>query len=241
MCCLSNYLYVITFQSLTASALLLLPLVSGLPLPEAQLVPAVHDLHRPALVQHADGRLFAVNAHLQPGQLFQAGDGRVFTLANTDNQYGPPPPPPPAASTDLSDNEAVIEVRKTDDMTEDTRLQPIPAVPALPQPQPQPRPQPRAQPQPQPSTSQVQSLPFQVVESGVRTAPAGPAVPLLRGLPSTVPFSPAAAGLPSVPSTVPFTPAAASVPSVPAVLPQSNSAVVTGYFSFPTAGFDFNF
>ena len=224
MCCLSNCLYVITFQSLTASALLLLPLVSGLPLPEAQLVPAVHDLHRPALVQHADGRLFAVNAHLQPGQLFQAGDGRVFTLANTDNQYGPPPPPsPPAASTDLNDNEAVIEVRKTDDMTEDTRLQPIPAVPAVPQPQPQPRAQP--QPQPQPSTSQVQSLPFQVVESGVRTAPAGPAVPLLRGLPSTVPF----------------TPAAASVPSVPAVLPQSNSAVVTGYFSFPTAGFDFNF
>merc|ERR1712106_538636 len=35
----------------------------------------------PSLVQHTDGRLFAVNANLQPGQLFQTADGRIFTLA----------------------------------------------------------------------------------------------------------------------------------------------------------------
>ena len=40
----------------------------------------------PSLVQHADGRYFAVNAHLQPGQLFQAADGRLFTLATSSLQ-----------------------------------------------------------------------------------------------------------------------------------------------------------
>merc|ERR1719245_1838866 len=39
------------------------------------------SLHSPSLVQHADGRLFAVNANLQPGQFFQTTDGRIFTLA----------------------------------------------------------------------------------------------------------------------------------------------------------------
>ena len=39
-------------------------------------------LRSPALFQHSDGRLFAVNAHLKPGQLFRTGDGRVFTLVD---------------------------------------------------------------------------------------------------------------------------------------------------------------
>jgi len=34
----------------------------------------------PVLLQHADGRFFALNANLQPGQFFQTSDGRIFTL-----------------------------------------------------------------------------------------------------------------------------------------------------------------
>merc|ERR1711936_1171651 len=45
-----------------------------------------HFQSAPSLVQHADGRYFAVNAHLQPGQLFQAADGRLFTLATSSVQ-----------------------------------------------------------------------------------------------------------------------------------------------------------
>ena len=45
-----------------------------------------HFQSSPSLVQHADGRYFAVNAHLQPGQLFQAADGRLFTLATSSVQ-----------------------------------------------------------------------------------------------------------------------------------------------------------
>ena len=52
-------------------------------LPSTLAAPQLHPLHPPSLVQHTDGRYFAVNAHLQPGQLFQAGDGRVFTLASS--------------------------------------------------------------------------------------------------------------------------------------------------------------
>ena len=35
----------------------------------------------PSLIQHKDGRFFAVNANLSPGQLFATADGRIFTLA----------------------------------------------------------------------------------------------------------------------------------------------------------------
>merc|ERR550532_3877801 len=45
-----------------------------------------HYQAAPSLVQHADGRYFAVNAHLQPGQLFQAADGRLFTLVTSSLQ-----------------------------------------------------------------------------------------------------------------------------------------------------------
>ena len=131
----------LTLQLLTFSSLLLLPLSSCLP--SAQLLPTVHNLHQPALVQHQDGRLFAVNAHLQPGQLFQTGDGRVFTLANTQ-----PPPSPPQAP----DSEGVVQVKEAEDLTEEPRLQSVPAVPL-------------------PLASQVHALPFQVIQSSLPTAP----------------------------------------------------------------------
>merc|ERR1712038_1442044 len=67
-------------------------------------------LHSPSLVQHADGRLFAVNANLQPGQLFQTADGRIFTLAT------------PALSTTPQQDQAaqVVEAREGTDREEDT-------------------------------------------------------------------------------------------------------------------------
>ena len=193
------------FSSISAiSALLLLALVSSLPTPEAeaQLLPAAQNLQQPSLVRHADGRLFAVNAHLVPGQLFQTGDGRVFTLARTNNNhYGPPPPPSPPSPApaspgepDNDDNEGVIEARIPEAVTE---------APTTEQPQ---------------LRSQLHSLPFQVVGPGLRTVPAGPAVPLASVLPVV--------RRPPAPATV---------------VPQSSQPVVTGYFSFPTAGFDFNF
>ena len=80
--------------------IILLPLLIILPaiLADAEPQhPLLHHLHHqpallqhyqaaPSLVQHADGRYFAVNAHLQPGQLFQAADGRLFTLATSSLQ-----------------------------------------------------------------------------------------------------------------------------------------------------------
>ena len=48
-----------------------LPLAAQLPLADQP----------PALLQHADGRFFALNVNLRPGQFFQTPDGRVFTLA----------------------------------------------------------------------------------------------------------------------------------------------------------------
>ena len=41
------------------------------------------SVQSPSLVQHNDGRFFAVNANLQQGQLFQTADGRLFTLAQS--------------------------------------------------------------------------------------------------------------------------------------------------------------
>jgi hypothetical protein len=49
------------------------------PPPPAALPPAAAAV--PSLLQHADGRFFAVNVDLRPGQLFRTPDGRVFTLA----------------------------------------------------------------------------------------------------------------------------------------------------------------
>merc|ERR1711983_208441 len=60
------------------------------------------SLHSPSLVQHADGRLFAVNANLQPGQFFQTNDGRIFTLATPATSALPVLPAIPALSANPS-------------------------------------------------------------------------------------------------------------------------------------------
>ncbi len=52
---------------------------------EPTFVTAAVREEEPVLLQHADGRFFALNANLQPGQYFQTADGRIFTLAATDN------------------------------------------------------------------------------------------------------------------------------------------------------------
>jgi hypothetical protein len=50
------------------------------PPPPVALPPAAAAV--PSLLQHADGRFFAVNVDLRPGQFFRTPDGRVFTLAS---------------------------------------------------------------------------------------------------------------------------------------------------------------
>ena len=108
--------------------------------------------------------------------------------------------PESPASPDKEESEGVIEARRPDEVTEAP-----PTEPAL-------------------VSSQLQSLPFQVVGPGLRTIPGAPTVPLVRTaqVPAPVPaLGPVAVGQKTV--------------------PQSSQPVVTGYFSFPTAGFDFNF
>ncbi len=51
---------------------------------EPTFVTAAVRQEEPVLLQHADGRFFALNANLQPGQYFQTADGRIFTLAADD-------------------------------------------------------------------------------------------------------------------------------------------------------------
>lgn len=54
--------------------------------PRVALTPAIEpvflrqSVEEPILLQHADGRFFALNANLQPGQFFRTSDGRIFTL-----------------------------------------------------------------------------------------------------------------------------------------------------------------
>jgi len=54
--------------------------------PRVALAPAIEpvflrqSVEEPILLQHADGRFFALNANLQPGQFFRTADGRIFTL-----------------------------------------------------------------------------------------------------------------------------------------------------------------
>jgi len=51
--------------------------------PRVQLVQQSSRIQQeePVLLQHADGRFFALNANLEAGQFFQTADGRIFTLA----------------------------------------------------------------------------------------------------------------------------------------------------------------
>jgi len=53
---------------------------------QTPVVEPVSRQQEPVLLQHADGRFFALNANLEPGQFFQTSDGRIFTLRAGANQ-----------------------------------------------------------------------------------------------------------------------------------------------------------
>ena len=168
---------------------------------------------QPSLLQHTDGRFFALNANLQPGQIFQTPDGRIFTLSSASN-------------TDAS---AIREVDATENedesdyeyVTEEELEEEAPAVldrsnsaappPALPAPLPA---------LPAPVEEQVARLP----QYGGRTV-ASP-VSTSRFAVSPVSVSPVAL---------------APAPGRSHLLADSNTSVFQGYYSFPNAGIDFNF
>ena len=143
-------------------------------------------LRSPALFQHSDGRLFAVNAHLQPGQLFRTGDGRVFTLVDNGQQ----------------------RPREARVITSEPR-----AAPAQ-----QPRVEQRV---PAQVTHQVHSLPFQIVTNRVEA--------------DTFPVANQQVKSQTQDNKQQRT--------VKTKIPTNNTpstAAVTQFFSFPSAGFDYN-
>ena len=149
---------------------------------------ASQGVSRGVLVHHRpSGKLYAVNAHLEPGQLFRTGDGRVFTLAN---------------SGDLDLGGHQHHHQQGDQHRQgDTRR--VPSVPAL-------SPAPAL---PVQVASQVHALPLRVVDTAApRASP--------RAAPSRV--SP-------------------SLLTTNAVTPTPSSALVEGFFSFPSAGIDYQF
>ena len=145
---------------------------------------ASQGVSRGVLVHHRpSGKLYAVNAHLEPGQLFRTGDGRVFTLANSGD-------------LDLG-GQHHHQQHRDQHRQGDTRR--VPSVPAL-------SPAPAL---PVQVASQVHALPLRVVDTA---AP--------RASPSRV--SP-------------------SLLTNNAVTPTPSSALVEGFFSFPSAGIDYQF
>jgi len=89
-------------------------------------------VHRqPSLVQHRDGRFFAVNANLQAGQLIQSSDGRYFTLAGASiapqfsvpiSSPAPSAPAPAPAPVPQADS-PIVEVAR--DVEQTTTEEPI--------------------------------------------------------------------------------------------------------------------
>ncbi len=69
------------------------------------------SVEEPILLQHADGRFFALNANLQPGQFFRTADGRIFTLKSNI-----------AASDRNIENENIDETRDANDEEESTTV-----------------------------------------------------------------------------------------------------------------------
>jgi hypothetical protein len=66
----------------------------------------------PSLLQHADGRFFAVNVDLRPGQFFRTPDGRVFTLAAPSSTATAGKPLTAASDITASDvSDAALDIR----------------------------------------------------------------------------------------------------------------------------------
>ena len=204
-------------------------------------------LQGPALVQHQDGRLFVVNAHLKPGQLFRSQDGRVFALANDKavqrtNQevrtQNHPQPAPAAPAPDSYLSPVVDQTRLAGVRTEqELRKQNSPTIPVIPSffSPPLPDDNKLAAKRTQ-EELRLQSVP--VVANYLTPVPAVPNSQQVRQLPVQ-----ARPGAVSQVHALPFQVVAAkdSSTSPKTRNPDSQNAVVTGYFSFPSAGFDFNF
>jgi len=175
-------------------------------------------LSSPSLVQHSDGRLFAVNANLQPGQLFQTSDGRIFTLATTVHAQ-PLPSTAPLSSSAQEQAPEIIDAREASDNEEATE---------------------------EPSNETTTMEPV-VTEAPIpRRAQASP--PRLSPVIATAPFTPSTARfISAIPAPSPVTHVTHSSPSLLHVAPATrahslaDSSTVTGYFSFPSAGLDFDF
>ena len=231
--------------------------------------------HSPSLVQHADGRLFAVNANLQPGQLFRTADGRIFELS-AQAPLGPAitsKPDSPSSSmaeTNQESDDVLIAARDSSEneettdapAVETTTIEPVTEAPV-------PRSSPISQPQQSriiatapftPSTARFVSAVPAVTHINhsspfvTRLAPSTQTIQHLRAL-QAVPNS-QQRSVHSFPSSRLRTVQALPTSQVAAVqelptsqlaaarghsLADSNTDVFTGYFSFPTAGLDFDF
>jgi hypothetical protein len=215
---------------------------------------------QPTLLQHADGRFFAANVNLRPGQFFQTPDGRVFTLAATaaaaDGKVnvGEPATGATATATASSDNNnAVASLDNRDQgassdadvegivegedepasiLARDVIVDTTPATPT-----------------PTAARQRTTAQP-QVIAAAPLT-------------PSTARFVAAAAPFAFVPSAGPFVggglPAAFAGPGLAAngplivrlpaqvgqggrhLLADSSTNVFRGFFSYPAAGIDFDF
>ena len=168
---------------------------------------------QPSLLQHADGRFFALNANLQPGQIFQTPGGRIFTLSSASNTDASAIRGVDATEyDDESDYEYVTEEELEEEapavLDRSNSAAPLPALPA---------PLPAL---PAPVEEQVARLP----QYGGRTV-ASP-VSTSRFAVSPVSVSPVAL---------------APAPGRSHLLADSNTSVFQGYYSFPNAGIDFNF
>jgi hypothetical protein len=253
--------------------------------------------HTPSLVQHADGRLFAVNTNLQPGQLFQTADGRIFELSakaplGQAITSKPDSPSSSMAETNQESDDVLIAARDSSEIEETTEAPETTTIELVTE-----APVPRSSPISQPQRSRI-----------IATAPFTPAtarfaVPAVTHITHTSPFLTSLAPstqtiqhlkavqaapnsqqrfIQSVPTsrlrtvsgiptsqlravqTVPTTQLRAFQPiptsQLTAVqanptsqlgkslvagrghsLADSNTNVFTGYFSFPSAGLDFDF
>ena len=152
-----------------------------------------------------------MNANLQPGQLFQTADGRIFTLAT-----------PALSTTPQQDQDAqVVEARVGTDREEDT---------------------------------EEVSEEATTMEPVVTEAPVPREAPISKPVIATAPFTPSTARFVSaVPANFLSSPVTHITHSSPTLLTQgpstaitrghslADSSVVTGYFSFPSAGLNFDF
>ena len=232
------------------------------------LSPALAVPQQPSLVQHTDGRYFAVNAHLQPGQLFQSADGRFFSLASSPLQAvretsGLAQEPLEAAPVTNSLQEEPAPPLTVSRRPATAGTFQIVARPAVPPPASPFRFPARLQPAPRATTVQ-QTATAKNVDATVAqlalTPFVHPTALAAQPLQSAVPTRPRTAGL--LAQTQPLLTSALSLASphsspsspllqhpallgqaarTPLLLSAPDGNVYTGYFSFPSAGSGFNF